>query len=318
MIENSLDAGSTQITVTAKNGGLVFLQIQDNGHGIRKDDLEIVCERFTTSKITKFEDLVNVTTFGFRGEALASITHVAHVTIITKTADNPCAYKAKYSDGKLIPLKAGERPEPKPCAGNVGTIITVEDLFYNMSTRRQAFKNYNEEYQRILDVVTKYSINYADRKVSFTCKKSGQTAPDLHTSSDGSIIEAIKTVYGPSIARELIHFSTVSGLTDQESSVEHSGSEIVRLSTEAGKLSFRASGYISNANYSNKKGVFILFINDRLVESASIKRVIESVYSTFLPNYTRPFVYIKLTMPAHHVDVNVHPTKKEVNDTLVK
>jgi len=156
MLENCLDAGSTSITVTAKGGGLQLLQIQDNGHGIRVEDLGIVCERFTTSKLRSFEDLKTISTFGFRGEALASITHVAHVTITTKTADSACAYKAKYSDGKLVPLKQGDKPDPKPCAGVTGTTITVEDLFYNMQTRKQAFKNVNEQYQRILDVVTKY------------------------------------------------------------------------------------------------------------------------------------------------------------------
>ena len=128
MIENSLDAGATSITVTVKGGGLQLLQIQDNGHGIRHGDLGIVCERFTTSKLSTFEDLQTIATFGFRGEALASITHVAHVSILTKTASSPCAYKAKYLDGKLVPLKAGDRAEPKPCAGMVGTTITVEDF----------------------------------------------------------------------------------------------------------------------------------------------------------------------------------------------
>jgi DNA mismatch repair protein MLH1 len=158
-MENSLDAGATSIVITVKGGGLQLLQIQDNGHGIRKDDLGIVCERFTTSKLSTFDDLKKINTYGFRGEALASITHVAHVTIITKTADSQCAYKAKYLDGKPIPMKPGDNANPKPCAGNVGTTITVEDLFYNLPTRKQAFKNPNEQYQRILDVVTKVYYN---------------------------------------------------------------------------------------------------------------------------------------------------------------
>ena len=208
-------------------GGLQLLQIQDNGHGIHKDDLPIVCERFTTSKLSTFDDLSTISTFGFRGEALASITHVAHVTITSKTIDSPCAYKAKYMDGKIIPLKVGDTiNEPKPCAGVMGTSIVVEDLFYNMSTRRQAFKNTSDEYQRILDVITKYSIQYSNhaqakdtlnmddgsnskstsnsnssssssrgsstgRGVSFICKKHGQSIPDLHTQSTGSLLDNI-------------------------------------------------------------------------------------------------------------------------------
>ncbi|KAJ1398011.1 mutL-like protein 1, colon cancer, nonpolyposis type 2, partial [Ochromonadaceae sp. CCMP2298] len=179
MLENSLDAGSTAITVTVKGGGLHLLQIQDNGHGIRREDLPIACERFTTSKLTNFEDLRSIATFGFRGEALASITHVAHVTILSKTRDSPCAYRARYLDGRVCPLKAGDKAEPKACAGVVGTTITAEDLFYNMPTRRQAFRNASEEYQRVLDVVTRYSVQFGGR-VAFTCKKFGQPVPDLH------------------------------------------------------------------------------------------------------------------------------------------
>ena len=117
MLENCLGAGSTSIIVTIKGGGMQLLQIQDNGHGIKREDLGIVCERFTTSKLTTFEDLKTISTFGFRGEALASITHVARVTITSRTAESPCAYKAKYSDGNLVPVKVGGKADPQPCAG---------------------------------------------------------------------------------------------------------------------------------------------------------------------------------------------------------
>ena len=103
-----------------------MIQIQDNGCGIEKDDLKIVCERFTTSKMKEFEDLKTINTFGFRGEALASISHVSRLTIISRTFNSPCAYKAQYSDGKLT------NDSIKPCASaNIGTQIIVEDLFYN-------------------------------------------------------------------------------------------------------------------------------------------------------------------------------------------
>eukprot|EP00605_Chrysophyceae_sp_TOSAG23-4_P001787 GSChrysophyteH1.ASY1.ANO1.1976.1 assembled CDS len=260
MLENSLDAGASSISVTVKGGGLQLLMIQDNGSGIKKEDLGIVCERFTTSKLSTFEDLKTISTFGFRGEALASITHVSHLTITTRTADAPCAYKAKYTDGQL------------PCAGTVGTTIAVEDLFYNMNTRRTAFKNLNEQYQRVLDVVTKYSIHYS---VSFTCKRHGQELLDLEFSEN-----AMSSQQSPS---------------DFE------------------RCEFSVRGKISNANYSSKRGMFIIFINNRLVESASVKRVVESLYVDLLPKHSHPFAYLSIEMPLSHVDVNVHPTKKEVH-----
>lgn len=317
MLENSLDAGSTAITVTMRGGGLQLMQIQDNGHGIRREDLGIVCERFTTSKLRTFDDLKKIDTFGFRGEALASITHVAHVTITTKTANSQCAYKAKYSDGKIMPHKTGGKAEPQPCAGMVGTTITVEDLFYNMNTRKLAFKNISEQYQRVMDVVGKYSIHYGDQKVAFTCKKHGQNVADIHTPQSSSTKENIKLVYGSAIFKELIEFGfdvtdkNATGVDAKENEGENSGGSVKEA--QEGGLSVAIKGYVTNANYSSKKGVCILFINHRLVECSAIKRVTDSVYAELLPRHAHPFVYLDVTMPAAHVDVNVHPTKKEVH-----
>ena len=108
LLENSLDAGATSITVVAKNGGMKLLQIQDNGHGIQPDDFGILCERFTTSKLTQFDDLKKIATFGFRGEALASITHVAHMTVTSMTPGAPCAHKAHFVDGVLARLRLAQ------------------------------------------------------------------------------------------------------------------------------------------------------------------------------------------------------------------
>ncbi|GAB5576974.1 DNA mismatch repair protein Mlh1 isoform X1 [Prionailurus iriomotensis] len=281
MIENCLDAKATSIQVVVKEGGLKLIQIQDNGTGIRKEDLDIVCERFTTSKLQSFEDLASISTYGFRGEALASISHVAHVTITTKTADAKCAYRASYSDGKLT-------APPKPCAGNQGTQITVEDLFYNISTRRKALKNPSEEYGKILEVVGRYSIHNSG--IGFSVKKQGETVADVRTLPSATTVDNIRSIFGNAVSRELIE-----------------------VGCEDKTLAFKMNGFISNANYSVKKCIFLLFINHRLVESTSLRKAIETVYAAYLPKNTHPFLYLSLEISPQNVDVNVHPTKHEVH-----
>ncbi|KAJ7336485.1 DNA mismatch repair protein [Desmophyllum pertusum] len=288
MIENSLDAKASSITVTIKSGGLKLLQIQDNGCGIRKDDMDIVCERFTTSKLAKFEDLSSIATYGFRGEALASISHVAHVTITTRTAESNCGYKASYSDGKLVPPRPGLSADPKPCAGNKGTQITVEDLFYNVSTRRKALKSPGEEYAKIADAVSKYAIHNSG--VAFTLKKQGENMADVRTASGASILDNIRAIYGATVARELLE-----------------------VSCDNQRYAFKMQGYISNANYSVKKLQFLLFINHRLVDSSTMRKAIESLYEAYIPKNSHPFVYLSLEIAPGNVDVNVHPTKHEVH-----
>ncbi|KAM7385890.1 hypothetical protein PAMP_001938 [Pampus punctatissimus] len=281
MIENCLDAKSTNIQVTVKDGGLKLLQIQDNGTGIRREDMEIVCERFTTSKLQTFEDLSAISTYGFRGEALASVSHVAHVTITTKTADAKCAYRGSYSDGKL-------KAPPKPCAGNQGTQILVEDLFYNVSTRRKALKSPSDEYSRIVEVVSRYAIHNSGK--SFSVKKQGETVADVRTLPNASVVDNIRGVFGNAVSRELIE-----------------------VGCEDLKLAYKMKGYISNANYSVKKCMLILFINHRLVESSALKKAIETVYAAYLPKNAHPFLYLSLEIAPQNVDVNVHPTKHEVH-----
>ena len=251
--------------------------------------------------------------------------------------------------------------DPKPCAGTIGTTITVEDLFYNMQTRRQAFKNPTEQYQRILDVVTKYSVHFGENKVSFTCKKQGQAMSDLHTPMNSSTLENIKIAYGAAVSKELIKFELKEGncslvedanlikndlqkcvkktdrkkddmnFNDQDSheisklemnsnhdnNIEgnkYNKSDLLLSSNDQDEvLSFSMSGLISNANYSSKKGICIIFINNRLVECLSVKKVIEAVYSEVLPRHSHPFIYLSIRMPPQHVDVNVHPVSVYVH-----
>ena len=168
LIENSHDASATSISVVAAEGGLSSLTVTDNGCGINYDDLSLVCERFATSKLTRFEDLQTVQTFGFRGEALASISQVSRLTVVSRVAGSKCAYKAFYVGGKMTPISGSGSADPVPCAGIQGTGIIVDGLFYNLPTRRSSFSA-DEEYQRILTLCQKYAILWSD--ICFSCGK---------------------------------------------------------------------------------------------------------------------------------------------------
>ncbi|KAI8629580.1 histidine kinase-like ATPase [Xylariaceae sp. FL1651] len=288
LIENAVDAGSSSLEVLVKDGGLKLLQITDNGHGIDKEDLPILCERFTTSKLKKFEDLSSICTYGFRGEALASISHIAHLTVTTKTKDSNCAWRAHYDGGKLSPAKPGQSPEPKPTAGRGGTQISVEDLFYNVPTRRKAFRSASDEYNKIIDMVGRYAIHCSG--VAFSCKKHGDSGTSIAVQSQASTLDRIRQIHGGSVANELVQFSASDG-----------------------RWGFKATGFATNANYHIKKTTLLLFINNRSVESSNIKKALEQTYSTFLPKNGHPFIYLSLNIDPQRVDVNVHPTKREVN-----
>jgi DNA mismatch repair protein MLH1 len=250
--------------------------------------MAILCERFTTSKLKSFEDLTSIGTYGFRGEALASISHIAHLSVTTRTKDSNCAWRASYSNGKFVPPKPGLSAEPKPVAGRQGTQITVEDLFYNMSTRRKAFRSASEEFNKILDVVGRYAVHCSG--VAFSCKKYGESAAILSTPASASTLDSIRMVYQGTVANELIEFSS-----------------------EDARYGFKANGWASNANYHVKKTTLLLFINHRSVESSNIRKAVEQTYSSFLPKGGHPFIYLSLEIDPQRVDVNVHPTKREVN-----
>lgn len=288
LIENAVDAGSTNLEILVKDGGLKLLQITDNGCGIDHDDLPILCERFTTSKLKAFEDLTSIGTYGFRGEALASISHIAHLTVTTKTSESSCAWKAHYSGGKLVPLKPGQSADAKPCAGRQGTVIQVEDLFYNVPTRRRAFRSASEEYAKIAEVVGRYAVHC--QGVAFSCKKHGEAGAGLAVPAGASLKDRIRSVHSSGAANELIEF---------------------KLENE--QYGFKTEGLISNANHSAKKTTFLLFINHRSVDSHAIKKALEQTYAMFLPKGGKPFVYLSLEIDPARVDVNVHPTKREVN-----
>ncbi|KAK0534308.1 DNA mismatch repair protein Mlh1 [Tilletia horrida] len=266
LIENSLDAGSTSIKITLKEGGLKVLQVQDNGSGVRPEDLPLLCQRFATSKLREFADLSNMTTFGFRGEALASLSYVcASMNVVSKTRQEGCAYKASYLNGALTPPKPGQPSAPRPCAGTDGTTITAESLFYNTPMRLRALRSAADEYNRCLDVASKYAVHYGGRGVGFVCKKASSNAADLSTPSSEktTTLDAIRALHGSGVAKELVRLKPVKN----------------------DRLGFQVEGW----------------------------RAIEAMYSGLLPKGGHPWLYISLEIEPSRIDVNVHPTKREVH-----
>lgn len=286
MMENSIDAKATMVDILVKDGGIKLLQITDNGCGIDKDDLPILCERFTTSKLEVFEDLSKIETFGFRGEALASISHIARVTVTTKTEKDQCAWKASFSEGKIL-------GQPKPVAGKTGTIITVEDLFYNIPSRLKALRSPGEEFNKILDVIGRYSIN--NNNVGFSCKKFGDSKVALMIKADLSTKDRVRIVFGANVSTNLMELNI--DITDD---VQRNGL-------------LSASGFVTNLDFTNKKPIPpAFFINGRLVSCDPMRRSFYQIYSNFLPKGNKPFIYFSLTIKPQNVDVNIHPTKREV------
>ncbi|TGZ61537.1 hypothetical protein CRM22_007947 [Opisthorchis felineus] len=329
LLENCLDAGSTQIQITVRAGGLKLLQVQDNGCGIQVSDLPILCERFTTSKLHEFSDLSTLSTFGFRGEALASLSHVSLLSVTSRTSDQKCAYRMSYRNGNPSGKAAA-------CAGNKGTTVLAEDLFYNAPVRRTAVRSPREEFARVADVVAQYAVHYAP-KCGFHLRAlntgSNSTGSDLRTTAGWSRMDAVRAVIGSSVAQNLVAFD----------SCQTGSADSTRLAVE--RLGLRYEGLLTTPSQVTSGTAptlrLSLFINNRMVECTSIKRALESSYSTVLsrtlssspgaqsilrrssgPTSTafKPggshcslFVYLNLQLPPESLDVNVHPTKAQVN-----
>jgi DNA mismatch repair protein MLH1 len=184
--------------------------------------------------------------------------------------------------------KPGQPAEPRGVAGRPGTQITVEDLFFSIPSRRKAFRSYSDEFNKIIDMVGRYSIHCEG--VGFTCKKAGEASTTLSIQSQATTLDRVRQIYGSSVANELVEFSASDA-----------------------RWGFKARVLATNANYHIKKTTFLLFINNRSVESSNVKKAIEQTYLNFLPKGGHPFVYLNLEIDPARVDVNVHPTKREVH-----
>ncbi|OII75421.1 ATPase [Cryptosporidium ubiquitum] len=305
LLENSLDAGSKNILLQLKKGGIQSLQISDDGSGIDKSDFPMLCERFATSKLTTLKDIESLKTFGFRGEALSSISFVSQLNITSKTEGSSYAYKASFSDGKMV----SELEEV--ASAKRGTVVQFTDLFYNMPSRQRTMGSASDEYAKCLDLVQKYCIEFPE--VSFTVRKFGHNTNDLRTNGGlNTRKNVISLLYGSHVVKELIQF-TVS--RDSERQKELHVGEMSDLSLKI--PDFSAELYISGLGHNPKQNTLIIFINGRLVKNNAIKQAIETAYQYTKTNY---WAFVSVKVPSETVDPNIHPTKNLVyisHETLI-
>ena len=276
MVENSIDAGAKNITVEIKKGGISLIRIIDDGKGIAEDDLEIAFERHATSKIRKAEDLSEVMTMGFRGEALASIAAIANVEMVSRTADSEIGHKIVVEGGRVLEQSEAGCP--------VGTKITVQNLFYNTPVRYKFLKKDYTEAGYIEDAVKKIALYNKD--VSFKLISDGKTV--LQTNGNGDLKTIVYSIYGKEIASELIE-------------VDYTFDDM-RVTGVVGKP------VIARANRQNQ----LFFVNGRCIKDKNLSAAAEQAYKGVIPVGRYGFLVLNIEMNPQKVDVNVHPAKLEV------
>ncbi len=275
LVENSLDAGCTKLTAIIKDGGQSLIQIVDNGRGMNREDALLAFQRHTTSKLIKFEDLHQIQTFGFRGEALASIASVARMEIKTTHQDDAIGTSLKLEGGVLTDIN--------DTAPVTGTSIAVKNLFYNTPARRKFMKSIEAEYRQILEIMKRFTLAFPE--VTFTLINEGEIIYEfLPTSLEQRLI----AVFG---ARCKNHLITV----DDKTSLA------------------QVNGFIGDWElFRRARGQQFLFLNKRYILNRSLNYAILSGYGPTLPQGQFPLYVIFLDLPPSHFDVNVHPTKIEV------
>lgn len=276
LVENAVDAKATAVTVEIKEGGISFIRITDNGCGIEKDQIKLAFCRHSTSKIRTVEDLVTISSLGFRGEALSSIASVAQVELITKTSGQltGCRYL----------IEGGEEKDLEDIGAPNGTTFLVKNLFYNTPARRKFLKTAATEAGYISDLMERLALS--NPEVSFKFINNGQVK--LHTSGNSNLKDIIYHVYGRDIAANLLPIEKEFG-------------------------SFSVSGFVGkpvisrgNRNFEN------YFVNGRYVKSSLLAKTIEDAYKGFMMQHKYPFTVLKLSLNGDLVDVNVHPAKMEL------
>ncbi len=276
MVENSIDAGATKITVEIKNGGISYIRVTDNGKGISEDDMEIAFERHATSKIRQADDILKVTSMGFRGEALASIAAIANVEMVSRKEDSDIGHR--------IVVEGGDVLEKTETGAPLGTSITVKNLFYNTPVRYKFLKKDYTESGYIEDVITRLAL--VNRNISFKLINSGKTI--IQTSGNDDMKSVIYSIYGKDIAEAVIN-----------AEYELDG---VKVSGIVGKPE------IARSNRSNQ----LFFVNGRYIKDRTLTAAAEQAFKGMIPINKFGFLVLNIELDPSLVDVNVHPAKLEV------
>ena len=276
MVENSIDAGATNITVEIQNGGISKIRIIDNGSGMSKDDLEFAFERHATSKIRKAADLENVKSMGFRGEALASIAAIAHVELVSKTEDDNIGHKIVVEGGKIL--------EIEDSASQKGTTITVSNLFFNTPVRYKFLKKDFTEAGYIEDAVTRIAI--ANPNIAIKLINGNKTI--IQTNGNGDLKTVIYTIYGKEIAEGLL-----------EVNYEYEG---IKVTGAIGKPEIAR----------NNRSYQMFFVNKRYIKDKTLSAGVEQAFKGLIPIGKYGVVVLNIEIEPNKIDVNVHPTKLEI------
>lgn len=276
LVENSLDANSQNITLEIQNGGKSYIRVTDDGEGILENDLGHAFKPHSTSKLDQIDDLYNIRSFGFRGEALASIASVARVEMLTKTNSNLSGTQVLVEEGKII------KQQPIGCPK--GTTMIVKDLFYNLPVRKNFLQSDRSEANKVTDIIHKLALgNYG---TSF--KYINDNRIIFNTSKNNRLKDNIYLLLGKEYVENLIGVCYETG-------------------------DFKISGYISNNKfYRGNRSHQYLYVNKRLVSNQNISKIIEEEYKGLIPINRFPIYILFIDIDSKNIDVNIHPTKEEI------
>jgi DNA mismatch repair protein MutL len=274
LVENSLDAGATQISIVVEKGGQQLIQLTDNGCGIPGDELPIAFKRYSTSKIATVDDLFTIDTLGFRGEALASITSVSEVNVVSASEN---------SDGFEMSITNGELGEVQPAPAVKGTSITIRNLFYNTPARKKFLKSPRMEFRKVVEMVRRFALGYPDR--AFKLVSDGRDILNLQSED---LESRIVHVMDPAYRDQLLPINFT-------------------------KSDYSLSGFLGNLNLvRTRPGEQYIFLNNRFIQNRLMNSGVYQAYRSLLNRGEYPFFAVNLFVPHDQVDVNVHPMKLEV------